>query len=436
MASAEAAALSPVPPSYEQAQHLRAYQACVARQEDMARLLIFVWDETGQCDLEIMGELITAHVQRHDTYHSRFTLIDDVIQRHALADPGPLQMVATTLGVTTSEEWQIHIGNTPSPLSWDCFRFGVLQRSTGFTCFASIDHLHADSSAISLLMTEIQARYRLAIHGQTLPALRPAGRYLDYCTAQRERAAAMTLTNAKVSEWISFLYRNGGRMPRFPLPLDVLEDRCRSEHVHLNLLDASAMNAFESACKISGVRIIGGLLASAALAERELTGETHYSVVTPSSTRKSPKSYRMSGWCMGLVPIDFSVDRLSFADAALRAQHNFDDRLDLASLPIERVLELAASSPNISPAATGGVMLSFMDMERFPMDSHMPQAWHEANGRVFINQGMAAQVAIWFFRTQRGLSLTMAYPQNAVARSSMHRYVEELKIILRQVAKV
>ena len=78
-------------------------------------------------------------------------------------------------------------------------------------------------------------------------------------------------------------------------------------------------------------------------------------------------------------------------------------------------------------------MLSFMDMNRFPMDSNIAQEWHEANWRVFINQGMAAQVALWFFRTPRGLSLTMAYPENPIARSFMHRYVEMLKNVLGQV---
>jgi hypothetical protein len=47
---------------------------------------------------------------------------------------------------------------------------------------------------------------------------------------------------------------------------------------------------------------------------------------------------------------------------------------------------------------------------------------------------MAAQVALWFFRTQRGLSLTAAYPANGIARASMHRYVKALTGACRRAA--
>ena len=69
-------------------------------------------------------------------------------------------------------------------------------------------------------------------------------------------------------------------------------------------------------------------------------------------------------------------------------------------------------------------MLSYMDVNVAPLSAHIAREWHQANGRVYINQGIAAQVAIWLFRTQRGLSLTAAYPANETARASMHRYVE------------
>lgn len=429
MASDPSAPVSPVPPSYEQEQHLRAYRACEQRHEEMARLIIVVWDEPGQCDLQVMGQVVTAHVRRHDTYHSWFEEQGDAIVRRVLTNPAAIEMEATTLGEVTAEDWQLHVAATRGPFDWDCFRFGVLQRATGFTCVACIDHLHSDSSVIAFLMDEIHARYRALIDGQALPPLDPPGLYLDYCANQRRRAATTMLSDPKVTQWVAFLHRNHGRMPPFRLPLGALEDRCLTEHLHVDILDAAGMAAFESACHSCGARVIGGLLACAALTERELAGGGRYSVVTPTTTRRSRNAFRTSGWCIGLVPIDLDVDEGTFPELAVAAQHIFDERLSLASVPIERVLELAHELPTIRPVATGGVMLSYMDMgARLPsLSAQIPRDWHQVNGRVYINRGMGAQVAIWFFRTQRGLTLTVAYPATATARASMQRYVNALR---------
>jgi hypothetical protein len=432
--SAKRAPVAPTLPSYEQEQHLHAFRACEQRHEAMARLLVVVWDEPGRCDLRAMTHVVTAHLRRHDTYHSWFEERGEAIVRHSLADPAAIQMEPSTLGEVTAQDWQEHVMATPAPFAWDCFRFGILQRASGFTFFASIDHLHADATVIAFLMAEIRSAYRAVLDGETTRQFGPPGSYLDYCTSQRQRAATTTLADPEVKEWIAFLLRNNGRMPSFGLPLAVLEDRCQAEYAHVDILDDTVMARFESACNASGARVIGGLLACAALTERELAGRSHYSVVTPTTTRRSPQAFRTTGWCVGVVPIDFDVQERTFPELAFIAQRNFDERLSLANVPIELVLELAARLPTIRSVATGGVMLSYMDVNVPPLSAHIAREWHQANGRVYINQGMAAQVTIWFFRTQRGLSLTAAYPANGTARASMHRYVEALSGACRRAA--
>ena len=434
MDRAQHAPVSPVPPSFEQEQHLRAFRACEQRHQEMARLLIVVWEEPGRCDLRAMTHVLTAHLRRHDTYHSRFEEQGDALVRRVLDDPGVIQLEPLTLGAASAEDWRRHVTATPAPFAWDCFRFGILQRATGFTCFASIDHLHADATVIAFLMEEVHAAYHAVLDGELPPRLASPGRYLDYCTGQRQRASATTLADDAVAEWIAFLRRNHGRMPPFPFPLGALEDRCLAEHVHVDLLDSHAMAAFEAACLASGARVIGGLLACAALTERDLAGTLRYSVITPTTTRKSPEAFRTSGWCTGVVPIDFELGERRFSELAVTAQQAFDIRLPLANVPIERVLALAAGLPDIRPVATGGVMLSYMDANLPPLSAHVARNWHRANGRVYINQGMAAQVALWFFRTERGLSLTAAYPANATAAASMTRYIEALGAACRAVA--
>ena len=425
--AARQAPVSAVPPSHEQEQHLRAFLACRLRQEDMARLLIMVWEEPGRCDLRAMTHVLNAHLRRHETYHSWFEEGGDTIVRHVLAEPSALQLEPVMVGEVNAEQWQRHVMATPGPFAWDCFRFGILQRAGGFTCFASIDHLHADSTAIAFLMDEIHAAYRAVIDGDIRPRLGQAGSYLEYCSGQRRRATAMTLEDPEVAEWVAFLHRNHGRMPPFPLPLGVQDDRCLSAYLRADILDGAAMAIFEEACHAAGARVIGGLLACAALTERELTGASRYCVVTPTTTRKTAEDFRMMGWCMGVVPVDFDVGGLAFSDVAAAAQRTFDHRLGLAQIPIERVLELAAGLPTIRPAATGGVMLSYMDTSLPPLNAHIARDWHAASGKVYINQGVASQVALWFFRTPNGLTLTAGYPDNPTAHHSMERYVSALR---------
>ena len=423
-----------MPPSYEQEQHLRSFRACERQQEEMARLLIVVWEEPGQCDLAVMSEVVTAHLRRHDTYHSWFEERGDRLVRHVFANPADICFEPKIIGEVSDKDWRHHATAVPSPFVWNCFHFGVLQRAGGFTCFGSIDHLHGDVSVIPLMMREIHSAYR-AVIDKGMPLRTPTPlRYLDYCSSQRQRAAAMTLTDPEVSEWIAFLHRNHGRMPKFPLPLGIREDRCLAELVEIDLLDAAGTAAFEAACELSDARVIGGLLACAAMTERDLAGTASYGVVTPASTRRSSQAYKSAGWCMGLVPIDLEIGALGFSSLAATAQRVFDERLQMAGVPIERVLELAAGLPTIRPVATGGVMLSYNDMSRPPLTPQIEREWLQTSGRSHFNQGMAAQVAMWIFRTRRGLALTAAYPANATARGSMQRYLATLVETCRSVA--
>lgn len=433
IAAAKTAPLSPIPPSYEQAQHLEAFFASNQRQEEMSRLLIVVWDEQGQCDHRVMTEVITNHLRRHDTYHSWFEKKDNAIFRHVLKDPETIAMEPSTFGEATAEDWQRLIADTPGSFEWDCFRFGILQRATSFTCFACIDHLHADSSVIAFLTEEIHSCYGSLLAGNGLPTLAQPGRYVEYCSAQHQRAANMTLSDPSVSAWVSFMLRNDGRIPTFPLPLGTLEDRSLAEYLHEQILDDIEVTRFESLCYTAGARMIGGLLACAAQTDGELTGNTRYSVITPTTTRKSAQSFRMTGWCMGVVPIDFEIGQCAFPELAVKAQDTFNSRTALARVPIERVFELTAHLHQIRPLATGGVMLSLMNMNRFALNANIASNWHNANGRSFINQGSAAQVGLWFFQTKRGLTLTAAYPSNPIARASMKDYVEALKASCRRV---
>lgn len=164
--------------------------------------------------------------------------------------------------------------------------------------------------------------------------------------------------------------------------------------MNVDILDGGGIASFEAACHTAGARVIGGLLACAALTDQELAGIERYGVNTPITARRSPKAFRTTGWCKRIVPIDVEVGEQPFSELAALAKEAFDERQDLARGPVERVLEIAGKLPEVRPAATGGITLSYMHVNLPPLVAHIARAWHQGRGRVYINQGMAAQVAL------------------------------------------
>ena len=430
------APVSDVPGSFQQEQHIRNYRQHSANGLEMARLLTPAWNVPGRCDIRAMTYVINAYLRRHDTYHSWFEFDDqDQLIRHAVANPADIQFVATKHGELTASQWRELILETPSPLQWDCFRFGVIQRADHFTFYASIDHVHADAMFVVPLFIEMHTNYMALAEGGAPIRLPDAGGYLDYCTRQREYTSALTVDSPEVGEWLEFLRRNGGTMPKFPLPLGDPAVPCAGDLITVQLMDAHESDRFDSVCASAGVRFVAGVFACAAIAERELTGADSYNVITPTTTRSTPAEFLTTGWFTGVVPISIPVQGTSFADTARLAQAAFDDGLHLANVPIERVFELAEPLSDIREPGPGVPMLSYLDYGLPPLNPVVMGQWQAQSGTLFIDLGAANQIGMWVSRREDGTTLTVAYPDNAEARESVAQYVGMMKMLYLRAAE-
>ena len=83
-----------------------------------------------------------------------------------LQNPHDIKFVATKHGEKTAPEWREHILATPTPLQWDCFRFGLIQRADHFTFYMSVDHLHVDAMFMGLAFVEIHMMYQRRRRGR------------------------------------------------------------------------------------------------------------------------------------------------------------------------------------------------------------------------------------------------------------------------------
>ncbi|MCT7657374.1 condensation domain-containing protein [Mycobacterium deserti] len=436
LAKVAEAPVSDVPPSYQQAQHVRAYREHATRGTEMARLTIPAWNIAGRCDIRAMTYVINAYLRRHDTYRSRFELTDDgQVVRRTLGSPKDIKMVATDLGEKSASEWRAHILRTPGPLQWDCFRFGVIQRADHFTFFMTVDHVHVDAMFMGLAFVELHMMYAALVNGGAPIPLPEAGSYDDYCVRQRAFTSALTADSPQVRRWTTFAQRNNGSLPQFPLPLGDPSVPCEGDLLTIDLMDDETSNHFESACTGAGVRFIGGVFAAAALAEHQLTGVDTYHVITPTSTRSTHAEMMTTGWFTGTVPITVPVTATSFADTARAAQHSFDSGIELAHVPFDRVLELAPPEWGLRAPGFGVPMISYLDATLAPLSPAVIAEWNGLNGKIYSELGAAHQVGMWINRFGNGTSVTVAFPNNPIARESVTRYIEAMKAVFVRVAE-
>lgn len=423
---AEQAPVSEVPSSYQQAQHLRRYREHVARGLDLSRLMIFTWDVAGSCDIRAMGYAINAHLRRHDTYHSWFDWTGaEKIVRHTIADPTEIKFIPNKHGEMTPAELREHI-STPHPLQWDCFMFGIIQGDDHFTFYASIAHLCVDPMIMGVLFMEIHMMYNALVGGDAPVELPEAGRYADYCVRQRAEAAALHSDSPEVRGWIDFAANNGGSLPYFPLPLGDLSVPYAGKLVTLPLMDERQTERFEAACVAAGARFSGGVFACAALTQRELTGEETFSVVTTTDTRRTPTELMTTGWFTGLVPITVPAGAAFFEAAAHSAQTSFDSGFDMATVPFDRVLELAPTELGLGRARPGNFVMSFLDASIAPLST---VANSDLNFRIYDEGRISHQVSMWVNRFQQETTVTVLFPDNPVAGESVARYIEAMRAV-------
>lgn len=428
-AKASAAPVSPVPPSYIQARHLRSVRQQAARGLDHSRLLIATCDVQGRCDIRAMTFVINAHLRRHDTYRNWFEYrgADDIV-RHTIADPADIRFVSTNHGDVGSAGLRDQVVATPDSFQWDCFSFGVIQRADSFTFYASIDHLHADGQFVGVGLMEFQTMYAALLRGEPPVGLAQSGSYDDFCLRQLEYTSGLTVDSPEVRRWIEFAEASGGSFPKFPLPLGDQSAPYAGDLMSMTLLDGQQTERFEAACVAAGARFIGGMFACVALALHELSGIESYLGLTPKDIRNQDE-LTTQGWFTGLIPITVSVAGSSFTEIARAAQTAFDAGADLASVPFERVVELAPSLRRPEPLFS---LVNFFDAQVAPL-SMLAKLFEGLKIGAYSDGRVTYPLSTMVGRFDV-TAASILFPSNPVARESIVQYLQALKSVAVSVA--
>ncbi len=312
MERAKRAPLSAVLPSYEQEQHLRALPAPASSGTRRWRGCLSSWEKPGRCDPRAMTHVVTAHLRRHDTYRSWFEQRGGAIVRHTLT-------------------------RSPRPSRWSLWRSVRFARRIGgntsrahscTVCVGLLSIWHSPAREWVHILRKHRPfarrcdRHRVPDDRDPLGLSRRARRRGPFSSDCRETIWITAAISAgrqprrrwrilKVTRWIAFFTATAGGCPLSRLPLGVLEDRY---HAGVRACMTSSKmppwTTFEAAChacwRASDRRSVGLRGADRA---GNWQDRSRYSVVTPTTTRRSPKAFRTTGWCVGVVPIDFDVQQ-------------------------------------------------------------------------------------------------------------------------------
>lgn len=432
LAVAQAAPVNAVPASYMQEQHIRGYIDQTAVGLDYSRLMVLSCDMAGRCDRRAIDYIINAHVRRHETYRSWFEHADDGrLIRHVIDDPADIQLVAVDHGELTLPQVRELLNETPDPLQWDCFRFGIIQGKSHFTFFASIDHVHVDAAVAGVTLMELYFMYNALVAGGAPLELPAAGNYSEFCIRQHQFTSALTLESPEIAAWRSFAESNGNTLPGFPLPLGDPTQPCPAAMVTVSMLGEKQTVDFETVCTDAGARFIGGVLACCGLAEQELTGKGTYYGLTPRDTRRSPDDDLTLGWFTGLIPITVEVGDSSFADAATSAQVSFDSGRTLADVPYQRVRELV---PTLDKPPPNFPVVNFLDAGAAPLSALIAAGLDDLNIGVYSDGRYSYQMSVYVIRVGEETAATAVLPDNPQAHESVARYLAVLKSVFERVA--
>ncbi|OBH88386.1 condensation domain-containing protein [Mycobacterium sp. E2989] len=428
-ARAAEAQYHPAPVSYQQSQHLRYYRRQVSLGRDIPRLCIGAWEIRGVCDIDAMTHAVNSHVRRHDTYHDRFDFDDnDEIRRYVIADPAEITLAPADLGRMAPVQIRKLILDTPDPLQWDCFSFGIVQGEDRFTMVIAVDHLRADGMSAGVIFLDIQTAYFTAVQKAQV-ALPPAASHREYSAKQRAYTAGLDEASPEIQTWRSFLAANRGALPRFPLELGHAAADTPGAIEVFDLIDDDQGRRFEAACRAAGARFSGGVFACAALAEHRLTGAPVYFGLTPFENRRDHAHATAVGWLASFVPLTIPTAGASFDEVVGAAQASFDANTALGAVPYYHLLEVPDKEPIEIPDRPVP-MLSYIDIRKLPFADN----FDGLRAGIWGDNRLSETVCMWVNRMHDKTQLVVAYPGTDIARESVRRYVETMRAEFTRVA--
>lgn len=366
----------------------------------------------GRVGRHQVGSALSAWLRGHEHLRSRLVPTRERCVRRTL----PASMVtlrredigAFADGASVRRQIEAFFDRSAGALGWPQVVFATVEGADGVTVFAGADHGVVDGYTLAMIPGQI--RGALAGRAVDMPGLT----FLDFGAEERNLVDRLPMGSEHADHWRSLLCSAHGRTPAFPLPLGPSEVPLTQRSSYRWLLDGPAATRFAAASRDGGGTTAAGLLACLALAAAKVAGERHLSVVSLANTR--PDRWRAApGWFVGLHPVRIPTTPGS----------DFAGTVALAAAELRRRSPGPGSSlPHISRILRTEIhprfVVSYLDVRRV-VGSTPPQP-EDTMLRSRIHG--PAEVYVWLTRSERGVHLSTRFPDTAIARANVERFVQ------------
>jgi hypothetical protein len=430
LAAAARAPLDMRPASFMQEGHVRT--AALLRDVGVSAptWLATAFDMPGAANLDAMQAVFMQWIARHETLRSGLRLVGDDLQRFTLEDTSmSLQRVAVddfAYGADVVGYLEERFDQATNPLVWPSYCLVTVSRDHDFTVYLAFDHTHVDGYSMALIAQEFHELYAAAVGG-SCANLAAVGSHVDFSKAERDRSGSVDSDHEAVKHWSTFIRACAGELPRFPLDLGVAPgELSRQTGVCESLLDAADAAAFDAACKVANGNVLAGILASAAITARQLSGEPVYRTIIPYHTRSQAQWSASLGWYIGLGPIELDTRQARhFNELMAMARDAARAAKPIADVPFLKIFSLLQTIPR--PLS----VISYIDGRRLPGAS-LWQAW---NAQAFGKVSYGDEVYMWINRTLDGMYVTCRHPDTDRANANVAAYIAHLRSVLTAIAR-
>ncbi|MGX7695286.1 condensation domain-containing protein [Gordonia polyisoprenivorans] len=394
----------------------------------------------GDFDHSVFAAVLRAWIVRHDAFrttvtrrgdtHARVVAVAESVTISARVQQAPPPGVGVDRHLERFFAREVSAVRWPHVVAVTIEPDSPIEAAKGVTVIVAADHSVMDAYTQLLLIAEFREIHRALVEGRA-PALPSCGSYVDHCAREFQAAETMTADHPAVQAWRCFLTTDDGRlqMPRLPLPTQptgaVADGAGWQSSISRWLLTAQETNGFAAACKNHGASMSGGAFTALAVAIQRLTGDSSFRFVMPMHTRTDPQSLAAAGWYVGLVPVDLSLEGAETFSAALTS----------VSSGVRRHAALAhAPHPRIAS------LLGITEAPRFAVSyvdgRHVPGAdsWGDRDRALRSRIHNLDEVYLWINRTHEGINISLRFPNNEIATTSIHALLAEFRAVLLEVA--
>ena len=447
--AAAAAPVDSAPPSFLQADHLRAYRDRRRSGAGHRAWTGVATEVDGPLDRAALARAVTRLVTTHEGLRSWFDVAHDEPVRHVVPAHHVDLVVEDDVDLDTRnwhESLQSYLVATFDercrPDAWPGFALGAVERPDGFGLFWACDHAFTDGASQIMVASELADLYAAEVASPGGPALvegalpgpDESGPFGAFAADERARAGSYEATSDEVRAWTSAVQASGGRLPSFPLDLGLEPGATAPVHIaSADLLDAASAARLDARCRALGTRLVAAVFAAIAATEHALAGRETYVGVTVLGARDGGPYARSHGWFCTFAPVVVDVGSQDGSiDGLLRAAHRgFDRGKQVSRMPVHVALAEMVRSGAVRPEALGSPQLvSYLDLRRFP-GSGRPA--HE-RGVHFTGAGRTANASMWVNRDAERVYVGMQHPDTSRAHTTTHLYRGAVARVLQAMA--